>query len=155
MATSTVPAAIDNLIALIEALPAVTGDPDVLVADGYPGPENPDKIITIGGTVEPTAEDEQRPAQLGAQRRREDYKIQGVVSVYGGRGSQQKATRDEAYALFGAIETMLREQPGATLNATVTFAQIGAHHLMQTSIDNAQQGSLAEITFWVEVFAYI
>lgn len=155
MATSSVPTAIDALIALIEGLSQVQADPDVQVADAYPGPGSPDKIIAVGGTVSPTAEIDEKPAQLGAQRRVEEYKIQVIVSVYGGRGVEQQAARTEAYLLFGAIETALREPPGANLSGAVNFAQIGPHDLRQTSVEDAQQGCIAEITAWVLVRAFI
>lgn len=102
---SSVPAALDYLADRIHALPAVKGTP---VSDGWPA-QRGDRLIAIGVTPE---EDDSGILARYAELSREEYESVEVPSIVivrcGGAGAAKKA-RQEAFRLFDAIRTLIRE----------------------------------------------
>jgi hypothetical protein len=107
--TSRVPAALDALVAALEAVldpgivydgPELTGDtPPVAVCVGYDGDPEGDMRA-----VENWA---QTFVGLGAQRREESFDILGCVVAFSG-DTTVKDKRDAVFATFGTAETALR-----------------------------------------------
>lgn len=108
MATSSIPAAIDYLVAQVTALPECQAP--VTVSDGYPaGPGERYVVIGVAPHEDGDTEDDVVHGQLGAQMERETYVIPCVaVAWVGGAEEAAKAARDQAFAMFNAIVTMVR-----------------------------------------------
>ena len=113
MSTSVVPALIDALIAAATAVL-----PDVTVSDCWPaelnsgdwllfGVADPDVNRTVGATSSQSYPHVTRPA------RAETGEVFGVVFCAHG-DDDAKGARDAAYAVLGAVETLLRDS--VTLN---------------------------------------
>jgi hypothetical protein len=116
MATSSIPAAIDYLVATVAALPACA-DP-VVVSDGWPT-QRADVGVTIGITPDDDAtNDEPFHAELGAQAQWELYTIPCIAWAYVG-GTSMKAARDAVFAVVDAIDTLLRTTTGRTLGGAL------------------------------------
>ena len=154
MATSTIPAAIDALLALLRtAAPDVDLDPEKVV-DGFPRFTITDSdFIAIGGRAEPTVDGTQSAGPIGNHRRDENYTIRVACSSSKG-GKDQKLVRDRAFALMGVVEDVVRDHP--TLSGTVRLAQVGGSVLLgQTDFETAGKGVWAEVSFDVAVQARI
>lgn len=112
MADSSIPGVLDALLTLVNGLAVVTGATDnVLVTDGPSGEAYADVIITIGGTVEPTADATLVTAstrgQAAVNPMDEDY----VVSIeidYALVIEDQKLMRDRVFAIWNAISAAVR-----------------------------------------------
>lgn len=151
MSTSTIPAALDALLAMARAAAPAA----VKVVDGFPrfAIVNTD-LIAVGGKAEPTASGRQTAAALGARRREERYTLRVSCLSARGVGTSQKDVRDIAFTLMGYVETGLRNDP--TLGGKVQSAQVdGDLTLFQTEADSADQGTFAEVSFDVSVQARI
>lgn len=109
MATSSIPAAIDYLVAQTRALPECA-DP-VTVHDGFPaGSGNPAVAIGVVPHEAGDTSDEVVHAQLGAQMEREYYDIPcEVVAWVGGGEEAVKTARDAAFTIYNAIVTRVRQ----------------------------------------------
>lgn len=150
--TTSVPDVIDRLLALARALPECA--PPVLVADGYPGTTLPDRLVTIGGLVTPTADGVADWSALGAQRRTEDYEVEVTISCWsGGTSVDQKAARDQAYGIFNALDAAV--QGDVSLAGAVRQALFARHTLQQASTETASSGVSAEITAHLRVKAEV
>lgn len=154
MLTSRVPAAVDALLALLGARPALA---DVAVVDGPPTVNLTQKRrIHIGWApgADVSVELEQAFNGAGARTRDEAFSISGYAEARAG-DKDLKARRDEAFALLGEIEQALRasnEAPEApTLNGTVLWAHLTAGNLLQ----DQSSGSLAGLMFTVNCQARI
>jgi hypothetical protein len=171
--TTTMPAVIDGLLSLFRGLTAVTGDKQVQVFDGLPGPNVPEKFIQIGGVDPITADGTQDWMSLGvasgAPARDENYIINCYVSCYVGgtdattaaSSDAQKVARDNAFTLVAAMEAGLRADPvlattlGSPFAATGWISWGGRVQLEQTTLDSldAELGRRAVVSIEIGVFA--
>lgn len=135
---STIPAAIDGLVALATAAcPA-----PVMVFDGYPTTDSP-QMVVIGGDVEPSpADGSVAPEYLGRQLADENYHIGVVITCWTG-DVDQKSVRDQAFALYDQIRAALRATPLAGGLIAAYFDPITLH---QTTVETAEQGRRAVLT---------
>lgn len=118
MATSTIPAAVDALLALITAaVPSTTQVFDGPVTRN----RNFDAVIVAGSDAPPHVDGDQDTAALGAGSREEKFSIELEVIAFRGQ-DDQKETRDAAFATLALIENALRSNK--TLTSTVRFAQL-------------------------------
>jgi hypothetical protein len=150
---STIPAAIDALLAIARARPELAAP--VEVWDGYPRREitNDLDLVAFGGQAEPVADGTQEAVTLGNQRRDETYTVRVHCSSSRG-GENQKLARDRAFALMAAVEAGVRADP--TLGGRVMSAQVGGRiALFQTSEETAHLGSDAEVSFDISIRARI
>lgn len=145
MGTSLVPAMVD---ALFDALTvAFSNDSTVTVYDGPPIQAVGGKYVGVGMTENPLAPavySQQEPAGLGASRRNEAMQIQCQVSAWSG-SEDMKATRDDAYEIFGVVEDYLRENADLGVTGAI-YAEITTHTLQQPQTD---KGAVATIDFVV------
>ena len=145
MSTSTIPAAIDGLIA---ALKSNTHLSSVQVIDGQPTTDLPGDYILIGFGDDTGASvtGSQVPASLGNLRRAETYTINCEISAWQG-STNMKIVRDRAFYILAAVEDVVRSN--ATLNAAVMFADFGQNidlNQIQTT-----QGAVAVIKFTISI----
>lgn len=143
-------AAVDALVALVEgAVPA-----GVTVVDGYPGPNQPEQIVAIGGTPGPIITWHSAPAELGSNRREENYTIACVASVaFGGEADQEQTARDALGVIVSAIESAIYSNP--TLSGTVRYAQIVHGLFTGTDVVTATRGRMWTLAFTVECTARV
>ncbi|MCI3155539.1 hypothetical protein ELQ39_28105 [Streptomyces sp. GB4-14] len=154
MLTSRVPAAIDQLLVILRARPALDG---VAIVDG-PASVNATELRRIHIGWAPGADSavalQQQFNGAGARTRDEAFDISGYAEARAG-DKDMKARRDEVFALVGEIEQALRasnEAPEApTLNGTVLWAHLTTGDLQQVQAE----GSLAGVTFTVTCQARI
>ncbi|MGQ5580910.1 hypothetical protein [Streptomyces sp. ECR3.8] len=154
METSRVPAAIDQLLVILRARPALD---DVAIVDG-PASVNATELRRIHIGWAPGADSavaiQQQFNAAGARTRDEAFDISGYAEARAG-DKDMKARRDEVFALVGEIEQALRasnEAPEApTLNGTVLWAHLTTGDLQQLQAE----GSLAGLTFTVTCQARI
>lgn len=108
MAISSIPAAIDYLIATVRLLPECA--PPVTVHDGFPaGTGNPAVAIGVVPNEDGVTASEAVHAQLGAQAEYETFNIPVVISSWVGGGEEaMKPARDAAFTIFNAINTAVR-----------------------------------------------
>lgn len=147
MTTSTIPAAIDGLLALCAAEATLAG---VLIHDGTPMSDEDAEYVAIGysdvgdGNVESVSA-RQEPATLGNLRRSETADINCQVCAWSG-DTDMKAVRDRAFELFGGVETAVRSD--GTLGGAVIFADIGSYSIRQLQTTT---GALVLINFTVVI----
>lgn len=154
MLTSRVPAAVDALLAILRARPALAG---VRIVDG-PEPVNLTDRRRIHVGWAPGADSavslQQEFNGAGARTRDESFAIHGYVEVRAG-DKDMAARRTDAFALVGEIEQALRATDAApeapTLNGTVLWAHLTAGDLTQAQAE----GSLAGVVFTVTCQARI
>lgn len=154
MATSAVPAAITQLLAIVR-------NPTIDNVDVIDGPPTNDvstqDYIAIGWTPETdqAAELQQQFNAAGARTRDEDFAIAGWIDVWSG-DTDFTAVRDRVFELLGVIEQRLRAtgpNPMApTLNGVVMWAHLTAGSLHQSHTD---QGVRAALGFTVTCHARI
>ncbi len=109
MATSSIPAAIDYLVAAVRALPECAAP--CTVHDGFPvGSGNPAVAIGIVPHEDGDTPNDVVHAQLGAQMEWEKYEIPCVVEAWVGGGEEAaKPARDAAFTILNAIVTRVRQ----------------------------------------------
>lgn len=154
MMTSRVPAAVDALLAILRAAPALA---EVDVIDG-PAAINYTRLQRLYVGWQPTADGavslEQAFNSAGARTRDEAFAIHCYAEARAGDKDMQ-ARRTEAFALVGEVETALRATNTAptapTLNGTVLWAHLTAGDLTEVQAD----GSLAGLAFTVTCQARI
>lgn len=154
MATSAVPAAITQLLAILRS-PAIDG---VDVIDGPPTNDvNTQDFIAIGWMPEgdQAAEIEQSWNAAGARTRDEVSAINGWIDVWSG-DSDFTVVRARIFELLGEIEQRIRATGGnpeaPTLNGAVLWAEFSAGVLRQSYTD---QGARAALGFTVTCHARI
>jgi hypothetical protein len=156
MAHTTVPAAIDYLVAQIAALPECASP--VRVFDGYPDTETQTYVIIGGRGQAVTADSSETWASLGRQAKYETYRVFGEIYSADG-GTAQKPSRDRVYTILNAISDMLRAD--YTLGGLVgrgagpapaELAQVG---LEQTSEETAASGRDALLSFYIDIHTRI
>lgn len=154
MATSRVPVALDALLAILRARPALA---DVAVVDGQGTVNSTTKRrIHIGWA--PAAETSVSLAQefnaAGARTRDESFTISGYAEARTG-DKDPKVARDAAFALLGEVELALRaseaEPEAPTLLGTVLWAHLTTGDLVQSTVD----GTVAGVDFAVTCQARI
>lgn len=155
MATSAVPGAIDALLAILRAAPALS---EVQVLDGPPvGDQSAHDYVAVGW--QPDSEEavqlEQTFNAAGARTRDEDFAILCWVDTWTG-DSEVRARRLRAFELLGVIESAIRASgpnPTApTLDGAVLWAHVTAGTLKQA---NTNDGVRAGIAFTVSCRARI
>jgi hypothetical protein len=154
MMTSRVPAAVDALLAILQAAPALA---DVAVVDGPPS-VNLTQLQRIHVGWQPGASAavslEQSFNSAGARTRDEAFSISCYAEARAGNKEMQ-ARRSEVFALVAEVETALRATNTAptapTLNGTVLWAHLTAGDLTQVQAE----GSLAGLAFTVTCQARI
>ncbi|MEV5444044.1 hypothetical protein AB0N23_16125 [Streptomyces sp. NPDC052644] len=155
MATSAVPAAIDALLAVLRAAPALA---DVEVIDGPPtGDMSAADIVAVGW--QPDGDEAATMAQdfayAGARRRDEEFVISCWLESWTG-DSDARARRARAFALLAVVEDALRASDTApeapTLGGAVLWAHLTAGTLRQVYTD---QGVKAGLSFSVSCRARI
>lgn len=123
---STVPAAKEQLIALLGGWPALTG---VVVSWG--SPTTPEDIqgehIWLGNVIV----DQDWHSLGGAQGRREERYDLEVVGRVIREGGDEKATEDRLWAIVGEVATALRSDPGLAGTLPSGFCQI--RHVAQST----------------------
>lgn len=154
MMTSRVPAAVDALLAILRAAPALA---EVDVIDG-PAAINYTQLRRLYVGWQPGADSavslEQAFNAAGARTRDEAFSILCYAEARAGNKTM-KERRDEVFALLGEVETALRATNAAptlpTLNGTVLWAHLTAGDLTQEQAE----GSLAGLAFTVTCQARI
>lgn len=108
MAISSIPAAIDYLVATVRLLPEC--GPPVTVHDGFPaGTGNPAVAIGVVPHEDGVTARESIHAQLGAQAEYETFNIPVIIESWVGGGEEaMKPARDAAFRIFDAINTAVR-----------------------------------------------
>lgn len=154
MLTSRVPAAVDALLAILRAAPALAG---VLIADGPPSTNLTDRDrIHVGWHPggEAAVALTQDFNSAGARTRDEDFEISCYAESRGG-DTDMAVRRARVFELVGAVEVALRATNAAptapTLNSAVLWAQLTTGNLTQ---DQAE-GALAGLSFTVACRARI
>ncbi|GKQ34592.1 hypothetical protein [Streptomyces sp. A012304] len=154
MMTSRVPAAVDALLAILRAAPALA---EVDIVDG-PVAVNLTRLRRIHVGWQPGADAavslEQSFNGAGARTRDEAFTILCYAEARAGDKDMQ-ARRTEVFALVGEIEQALRATNAApaapTLSGTVLWAHLTAGDLIQAQAE----GSLAGLAFAVTCQARI
>lgn len=148
--TSSVPGAVDSLLALLRDDPALTGvtvlDGPTVTADpileavtvGY---EDPETAAAVTGTSAPEG--------LARARDLETFTIACAAEVLLNASTDLSAARVRAYELLGFVGQILADHHN--LNSAVMMAHLGAHTLSQ---EQTQQGALVRIAFGVDCEAY-
>lgn len=149
MATSSIPAALDYLVAAVTAFPAAAAP--VVVSDGWPD-EKAQVGVTIGIDPEDDAtENANAHAQVGGQVEWEEYFIPCVIWAYRG-GADMKAARDAAFVIYDALLTHLKTVAGRTLGGALHSgtAQVTNVRVVQTGNQpEAAAGRRCDIYFAV------
>lgn len=145
MATSTIPAALDNLIA---ALKSDTFLNSVQIIDGQPTTDLPGDYILVGfgDDMGSSVSGSQVPASLGNLRRQETFQINCEVSAWQG-STVMKTARDRAFSILARVEDVVRSD--ATLGGSVSFADFG--QMMDVTQIQTQQGAVVTINFNISV----
>lgn len=146
---SSIPNAVDAIVALIQGRPELSG---VQVVDGFPGTWQGNDIVTVGGSVDPVVDGAQNWASLGRKRVRENYAIEVIITVNRGL-EKQKDSRDAAFGYYNAIAQGVLTDP--TLGGVVYWALPGPIAVKGTDYEMAAQGSRTEITTHIECVAEI
>jgi hypothetical protein len=150
VATSSIPAAIDYLVAQTRLLPECAAP--VTVHDGWPvGTGNSAVAIGVVPHVDGSTPDEVVHGQLGAQMEREYYDIPCVISTWVGGGEEAvKASRDQAFTIYNAIISKVRQDRtlGGALHSG--WAIVTGMHMDQTvTPQEAGEGRTCSISFVV------
>jgi hypothetical protein len=148
MASSIGPV-IDALIALCQ-----TACPTAQVVDGFPLTDEGGLFIGVGGMVEPPAEGESVPNQIGDYQLREEYEI-GVLINYTTGDTDQKMMRDTVITAYDAIVDAWRAQmlSGTGIALACELSWPGAFSITQTNRDSMADGRpwFAELLFHLHV----
>ncbi|MFI6103162.1 hypothetical protein [Streptomyces sp. NPDC051310] len=146
MATSAVPAAIDALLALLQAAPELAG---VQVLDGPPAVDMAAAdFISVGWQPESddAAQLQQRFAYAGARRRDEEFVILGWLESWTG-DADIRPRRLRAFELLATLETILRATDAAptapTLEGTVLWSEFTAGALRQQFTNEGTRAGIA------------
>ncbi|WP_326739145.1 hypothetical protein [Streptomyces sp. NBC_01022] len=155
MATSAVPAAVDALLAILRASPALA---EVRIVDGPPSVNLTDRHrIYVGWAPgsEQAVDITQEFASAGARTRDEDFSIACYAETRTG-DKDMSLRRAKAFELLAAVEDALRatnDAPTApTLSGTVLWSHLTAGSLVQEQNDS---GALAGLPFSVTCHARI
>ena len=146
MATSAVPAAVDALLAILQAAPALSG---VSVLDGPPAVDLAVPDFVAVGWVPDTdvaVDITQAFASAGARTRDEDFAITCWAESWTG-DNDVAARRRRVFALLAAVEDALRATNSAptapTLNGTVLWAGMTRGTYQQALTDRGVRTGIA------------
>jgi hypothetical protein len=144
VATSTIPATLDSLIAALRARPGLV---NAVVHDGTPITDEGTDYVAIGWSDEDSSSvtARQEPATLGNLRRSETYDINCQACAWDG-STDMAVARTTAFALFAEVEDALRED--GTIAGNVIFADIGNYTVRQVQTTG---GALVAIDFSIAV----
>ena len=148
-AYTSVPDVIDYLVTTITALPECVG---VEVTDGFPGTYQAQQMVCVGGGPDDDEQSAVRDFAVlgnGPSSREENYGVPVYVRCWGG-GTDQKTPRDQAFAIFKAIDLMIRAGLVTAISAHYP-PRIGDLILIQTKSAGATAGRVAELHFTVNV----
>jgi hypothetical protein len=159
MSTSTINQVVDYLVAMASDL-ALTESPDgqaPLIADGYPGTNEPLDIIAVGGMIEPTSTGQDSWENLGVARAavgkiKEEYSVACYCQSTRG-GTDQKTARDAAFALYNAFIGGIRNDP--TMGQLLIFCTPTRVEVQQTSASDASEGRTCLVSFSIDCRARI
>ncbi|MEW2442788.1 hypothetical protein [Micromonospora marina] len=151
MATSSIPAAIDYLVATARTLAAVGGaSPPVPVFDGWPD-GRAERALVVGITPEdPATDDQVTHGQLGAQTQWEEFTIPCIIWARRAGGDAMRLARLDAFAILDALDTHLRSADGRALGGALKSGTAIAANVVvrQTgSAEEAGDGRVCEISF--------
>lgn len=149
MQTSRVPAAVDALLTIVRARPALA---DVSIVDG-PASVNLTnrRRIHIGWApgAEQAVELQQEFNSAGARTRDEAFVITCFAESRGG-DKDMAFRRNEVFDMVGEIEQALRGTDAAptapTLNGTVLWAELTAGNLSQSTSEGANAGLVFSVS---------
>lgn len=158
MATSVVPSIIDALVTK-----AGLALPDARVTDGFQLSDDPNDggVLMIGvddgqSTAAATSgSNSQEQATAGTPRSRNQTGSLNCWALTWNGDGDQKAARDDAYAIQAAVENLLRTDPQLGIprpNGQVLVIQLGDESLQQSQSDI---GAEALLTFTVQFEARI
>jgi len=154
MMTSRVPAAVDALLAILRAAPALEG---VRIVDGPPTVNLTERQrIYVGWqpSEEPAVSLQQDFAYAGARARNEEFVIGGYAESRSG-DKDMALQRTRVFELVAAVEIALRATDAApeapTLNGTVQWAHLTAGDLTYAPVE----GALAGLAFTIACRARI
>ena len=145
MPTSSIPKAIDGLIANLKADKSFAA---VTILDGQPTTELPGDYVAIGFSDGEgvSISGSQDPSTLGNSRRQERYSISCEVSSWIG-SSNMKTARDRAFAILANVENVIRAD--GTLKGAVIFADFGSS--INVSQIQTSQGAVVTIAFDIAI----
>lgn len=176
---TSIPDALDAILALIRALNLKVENDPVEVFDGLAGPNVPDVFVQVGGIDQTAVDGDQEWHSFGspagiAPNRDERYRINcGVFAYVGGADAgessasdAQKSARDIAFTILAAIERGLRENvklesadngaDGLIVGGlNVGWVEFGGHMSLEETTRNdpeAGKGRRAVVLFEVGVF---
>ena len=146
MATTTIPAAIDAIIALLRASSDLRG---IEIIDGQPTTNTAKDFIAVafvedGGQV---VSGYQQMVTMGNMLQDETFDVVCRVSAWNG-GTDMKKVRDRAFTLFAGVEKAIRASN--TLSSNVLFAYIQPVNYSQYQ---TEQGAVADLDFSITVRA--
>ncbi|TXS20208.1 hypothetical protein EAO70_09350 [Streptomyces sp. adm13(2018)] len=153
--TSRVPAAVNALLALLKAAPALAG---VRIVDGPPSVNLTERRVLYvgwqrGSDLAVSLEQDFNAA--GARTRDETFVIGGYIESRSGDKDAAALHRDRAFEILAAVEDALRATDAAptapTLNNTVLWAHIVTGDLFQEQ----SEGTLVGLNFSVACRARI
>lgn len=159
-ATSTIPAALDALLAAARAGvgagvhvvdgPPVEWDPIALPAQAGAGGDEL-RYLFVGASPDgPGVAGEQDYAAAGAVASDENYRISCVIHVTG--ALDVKARRDEAFAVLADLEQTLKFDP--SLGGAVLYARVGGIAAVTPRTGNGEWSSCT-VEFDVPVRSYL
>ncbi|MFF8659463.1 hypothetical protein [Streptomyces huasconensis] len=155
MTTSRVPAAVDALLAILRASPALAG---VSICDGPVAVNLTDRRRLYVGWApgsEQAVELQQEFASAGARTRDEVFSIACYAEARAG-DKDMALRRTAVFAIVAAVEAALRATVAApeapTLNGTVLWSELTTGNLTQ---EQTQDGALAGLAFTVSCRARI
>ncbi|MEV0441807.1 hypothetical protein AB0I84_05850 [Streptomyces spectabilis] len=155
MATTALPAAITQILAILRADTGLTG---VEVLDGPPASDqSASEYVSIGWAPdsEESAQFTQAFAYAGARRRDEDLLILCYLVAWSG-DTDTAAVRTRLFELLAVIENALRATDAAPTNPTLNGSVLWAH-IVRGQLQQAQtsQGARAGLAFTIEARARI
>ncbi|MDT9689389.1 hypothetical protein Q5762_13795 [Streptomyces sp. P9(2023)] len=154
MATSRVPAAVDALLAILRAAPALD---DVLILDGPPtNGLTGNQRLYVGWTPDggPAVALSQDFNAAGARTRDETFAINCYAEVSSG-DIDMHVQRTRVFELVGAVETALRATNEATMAPTLSNTVLWSHLTAGDLSQEQGEGARAGLVFMVSCMARI
>lgn len=145
-AATTVPAALDALTTVFEAIPG-----EITVVDGY-WPTQPEATIIavgIGGADDESVGVEQEPAGMGSARIETLSIVCGLSKWHG--DNEMKPLRDECGDLLDQIRAKIAEDP--TLGSAVDEARLGPDMSWQQYLTDV--GAVVSVGFTVSARTHV
>lgn len=144
MSTVSAPTVRAALVTAMAARPALTG---VLVTRIWQGDAEEQERIYLGNT---SATYEYATLRAGRRTREEDYTIQVIIEVDDPE-EWGPASEDRAFVLAADVESMLSDDPGVGLTASMPTLRAHVRDLEQTSGAIEPSGVGTRITLTIQV----